>query len=518
MPSKKILVALTPLAILLASPLAAYAQDAKRDFDGTELTDNGDTITNDKTVDLSEDIDFGDGSDGLINNGTLTVGAQAVAPVRVTVLSLEGLKNTGLIDMRNGRVGDVLALPDDYIGTGKSRLGLDVGPGGSDQLIIGDVANGKTAIVLGGLSAQTAVLTGDKGPILVQAGKASASDAFSIENNEIGFIRYGLVFDPSAGSYRLQGQAGQRAYEALKIAEGVNGAWRQTADAWSAHAASLRDGGADTDGAGLWGQVLAQRMDRDDSIAAADRRVETDYRQTTYGGQVGVDLINVRLGDDHVLAGLTAGYLDGKVAFRGLAGQDVKLGVANFGGYLALTHGGYFLNALAKVDRQSIKARVVLDGLAAKFDGTAYGGQIEIGGRSQEDGLAHERLVSIAYVSTRLDDMLVAGQRLDFEDATGFVAKAGVRGTGQNELLGGALITYGAAFVVHDFTIKNRLDFISGGQTEHLTRDGGRTFGQITVGVSFRSQAGAIAFLEAGGDYGGGREGGNLRLGARFGF
>ncbi len=516
LPSKNILAALTPLILLLGSPLAASAQEAPRNFGGTELTDGNDMVTNDKTVDLVEDINFGDGSDALTNNGTITIGGNATAPVRVTLLSLEGLKNNGLIDMRNGRVGDVLTLPDDYNGAGQSRLGLDVGASGADQLVVGDVANGKTAIVLGGLTAQTAVLTGDKGPILVKAGAGSAKDAFSIENSEIGFIRYSLAFD--AGAYRLQGQAGRRAYEALKISEGAGSAWRQTADAWSAHVASLRDAGADADGLGLWGQVLGQRMDRDDDIAVGDRKVSTDYRQTSYGGQMGVDLINVGLGEDHVVAGLTAGYLDTKMRFSGLAGQDVKLGVANFGGYLALTHSGYFLNALAKVDRQSIKARANLDGLAAKFDGTSYGGQIEAGARSGDDGLAYENLVSIAYVSTRLDDMLVAGQRLDFDTAAGFVAKAGVRGTARNDLLGGVLTTYGAAFVAHDLTIKNRLDFVSGDVTEQLSRDGGRTYGQVLAGVSFRASGGAIAFLEAGGDYGGGREGGSLRLGARFGF
>lgn len=518
LPPKRILAALTPLAILLCSPLAANAQEAPRNFGGTELTDGNDTVTNDKTVDLVGDVNFGDGSDALTNNGVITIGANATAPVRVTLLSLDALKNTGLIDMRNGRVGDVLTLPDDYTASGQGRLGLDVSATGSDQLVVGDIANGKTAIVLSGLTAQTAVLTGDKGPILVKAGVGSAKDAFSIENSEIGFIRYSVVFDPAVATYRLKGQAGQRAFEALKISEGVGAAWRQTADAWSAHAASLRDGGEDTNGAGLWGQVLGQRMDRDDDIAQGDRKVSVDYRQTSYGGQMGVDLINVGLGEDHVVAGLTAGYLDTKMRFSGLAGQDVKLGVANFGGYLALSRSGYFLNALAKVDRQSIKAQANLDGLAAKFDGTSYGGQIEAGARSGDDGLAYEKLLSIAYVSTRLDDMLVAGQRLDFDTAAGFVAKAGVRGTARNDLLGGLLTTYGAAFVAHDLTIKNRLDFVSGEQTEHLSRDGGRTYGQVLAGVSFRAASGAIAFLEAGGDYGGGREGGSLRLGARFGF
>jgi outer membrane autotransporter protein len=204
--------------------------------------------------------------------------------------------------------------------------------------------------------------------------------------------------------------------------------------------------------------------------------------------------------------------------FSGVAGQEVKPRVINVGGYVAMTRGAYFLNALAKVDRQSIKARGDVDGIDAKFDGTSYGAQLEVGDRTEGDGMAYEKLLSVNYVSTRLDDMQALSQRLDFGDAAGFVAKAGVRGSLQGDLLGGALTSYGAAFVVHDFTVKNSLDLVSGDQTQHLSKDGGRTYGQITAGVGFRAAGAMITFLEATGDYGGGRQGGALRFGARVGF
>lgn len=505
--------------MILLSPLAAQAAEPSKTFGDTELTSGSDSVTvsSDKTVDLFEDIDFGDGSDGLLNNGVITVGAKATAPVHVTLLSLEGLKNAGLIDMRNGRVGDVLTLPDDYNGTGKARLGLDIGPGGADRLIIGDVANGKTAIVLGGVTAKTATLTGDKGPVLVQAGVDSAADAFSIENAEIGFVRYGVNFDPKTGAYTLKSVAGQRAFEALKVSEGASTVWRQSADAWSAHVAGLRDSGDEVNGAGVWGQAFGGRVDRDDAVAAQGRTVSTDYRQTTYGGQMGVDLINAGLDGGRVLLGVTGGYADSRMRFSGLAGQETKLHVANFGGYMALTRGGYFLNALAKVDRQSIKSRNGPDGIDLDFDGTAYGAQIEAGARSEDDGLSYEKLLSINYVSAHLDDVDAFQQRLDFGRATGFVAKAGLRGAASTDAWGGAFTTYGAAFVVHDFTIKNSLELIDDDQVERLSRDGGRTFGQLTVGLSYRVGR-AIAFVEGTGESGSGREGGGLKLGARFGF
>jgi len=515
--------------MMLLSPLAAHAADKpdvttqdqppSQFFDEKQLTAGDDTLVSERTVDLIQDIDFLDGNDALTNNGVITIGAKATAPVKVTLFSLEALLNKGTIDLRNGHTGDVFTIAGDYSGTGKARLGLDVGPNGADQLVVGDVANGETVITLGVMSAKTAVLTGDKGPILIRAGAGSKAEAFRIENNEIGLIRYGIVFDPTTNTYQLKGIAGQRVYETLKISEGVSSLWRQSADAWSAHVTNLRDAGSDANGGGVWGQAYGGRQDRDDDIAAfAQRSVAVDYEQTTYGGQMGVDLINAGLDDGRITLGLTGGYADSRMQFSGVAGQRVKLSVVNFGGYVAMTNGGFFLNALAKADRQSIKARNTVDGIDAKFDGKAYGAQVEAGHRFGEDGLAYETLLGVNYVSARLDDMETLGQRLDFDNATGFIAKAGVRGSAQSGLLGGALTTYGAAFVAHDFTVKNGVTLVSGGESEHLSKDGGRTFGQLTVGASYRTSSGAITFVEAGGDYGGGRSGGGLRIGARFGF
>lgn len=511
-------------ALVLLPPCLAHAQDGDPSAQGTRqfgdktLTDDDDVITNEKTIDLAGDIDFGDGSDGLTNNGTITIGAGATQPVAVSLLSLEALKNAGAIDLRNGHVGDVLTISGNYNGASKARLGLDVGPDGADKLIVGATANGATSIVLGGLSARTAVLTGDKGPVLVQGGKDTKAGAFTIENYEIGLIHYDLVFDAATTSYRLRGVAGQRAYEALKISEGASNVWRQSADAWSAHVANLRDAGSASEGAGVWGQAYGGRQDRDADVGQIPNRFSADYDQTTYGGQMGLDLINADQDGGRITLGVTGGYADARMRFSGVAGQRVDLRVVNFGGYAAVNRGGYFLNALAKVDRQSIKARNTVDAIDAKFDGTSYGAQVEAGHRFDEDGLAYETLLGVNYVSTRLDDMETLGQRLDFDNATGFVAKAGVRGSAQGLLLGGALTTYGAAFVAHDFTVKNGLTLVSGDASEHLSKDGGRTFGQITVGASYRTEGGTITFAELGGDYGGGRSGGGLRIGARIGF
>jgi len=54
--------------------------------------------------------------------------------------------------------------------------------------------------------------------------------------------------------------------------------------------------------------------------------------------------------------------------------------------------------------------------------------------------------------------------------------------------------------------------------SERLSDDGGRTFGQASLGLNYRTSGGLITFVEANGDYGGGREGGGVRIGARYAF
>lgn len=512
--SRAALAAITPL--LLLTPLAAHAEEPKKIFIDSPLTDEADTITIEKTVDLTEDSDFGGGTDMVTNNSVITIGAHRTAPTTVNLINLETLKNQGLIDMRNGHVGDVLHVTLDYYGaTANSRIGLDIGPNGADKLVVDSTAYGGTMIVLGGVTARTATLTGDNGPVLVQASGATKSGVFRVENGEIGLVRYGLLYDDNAKTYRLKSVAGLRSFELLKVSEGVNQVWRRSADAWSAHVMNQRDSGG-SQGAGVWGQMHGQWLDRDDIVPATGRDLHLGYRQTTYGGQMGVDLINNTTDDSNILLGVTGGYSNARIRFSGVAGQLVKMDGFNLGAYTSLSSGGYFFNALAKVDRQSINVRSEAD--IPDFDATSFGGLVEVGGRSDVDGLGYEQLFSLSYVSSRLDDIPGGGVNLDFDRAAGFLAKAGVRTTLENEVFGGALTFQGGLFLAHDFTVKNAATLSSGDTKERLLDKGARTFGQLSVGLTYKSTDGMIAFLETSGDYGGGREGGSVRIGARYGF
>ena len=91
------------------------------------LTDNDDTVVNTGTFRATGTSDFGAGDDVFTNHGSLVIPAgNAVRSVKFS--NLETFNNSGLIDLRNGQVGDTLTLDGTaYTGSGNSTLGLDVG-------------------------------------------------------------------------------------------------------------------------------------------------------------------------------------------------------------------------------------------------------------------------------------------------------------------------------------------------------------------------------------------------------
>ncbi len=87
--------------------------------------------------------DFGAGIDVVRNSGLVRLtGGKA------TINGLERFENSGVIDLGDGKVGDLLTLSGDYVGRGDAALRLDVNAAvtASDQLVILGNASGSTRI------------------------------------------------------------------------------------------------------------------------------------------------------------------------------------------------------------------------------------------------------------------------------------------------------------------------------------------------------------------------------------
>jgi uncharacterized protein with beta-barrel porin domain len=314
-------------------------------------------------------------------------------------------------------------------------------------------------------------------------------------------------------SYSLKASAGAPVYAALSFESAVQTAWGRSADAWSSHQAALRgDAWAGGTGKGrVWGQAYGSDTDRDGADGGR-------YAQRDTGVQIGADLLqrSTRFGD--TVWGVTAGYATARVeADGGLRKSDVD--TLNLGGYVGLSRGPVFANALVKLDRHQIQTSDRLAGYSAELKGGSWGAQFEVGRRFGSDRFAFEPTASLAYVSSSLDDLNVLGQTLAFQDADGLVAKLGGRAYGQSKLGNGTvLVWYAGAAAARDFSGDQGLTFTSGGTAQDVAGKAGGSFGQATLGVSGRTTHGVTVYVEGDGEFGGGRNGTGLRLGARFGF
>ncbi|MBO9558962.1 MAG: autotransporter domain-containing protein [Caulobacter sp.] len=477
---------------------------------GVKLADGDDTITNTGTFNADRASDFGAGQDRFVNSGALRVGAGASAPIMVGFLGLEHFENAGgLIDMRNGQVGDVLTLPGDYVASGDARLGLDVSKAASDTLVVTGAASGRTAIVLAGVAPDKATLTGG-GAALVKVGAGSAPDAFTIANPDAGFIRFALKYDAASGGYVLVGKAGVSVYRAVKFGSAAQDVWDRSAQGWSNHLAALRDArwGGDLSTGRVWGQVFAASDSRDDQRkiidgAGAATTYDLDYKQDYYGFQFGADLLSKPVGGaGDLVAGVTGGYLKSKLDFA-RSEQKASFDSFNLGGYASLSGSVFYANGLAQYTHHAVDASDADLGYAGSFKGSTYGARLEAGARVPAGGLVLEPNASITYLHSGLKDLQALGQTLDFDTAEGLKGRLGGRVSGQTQLKSGDHLVFSAgAAVVHAFSDDAGVTLVSGGAREHLDDDRAATYGQGTLGVSLTTKRGFTVYAQGQADRG----------------
>ncbi|PNU02218.1 autotransporter [Novosphingobium guangzhouense] len=477
------------------------------------LSAGDDRFTNTGLFRASAGSDFGAGYDVFTNTGTVLVDAPGTMPVSVSFTGLETFANSGLVDMRNGVVGDQLTLPGAFTGSGASRLGLDLvsseaGVMTADRMNVGTVT-GTTQIrlALNGTFYVTPGLT------LVQAGAASSPTAFTLspDTAEVGFVALDLVYRPTTFAYQLVGTPGAGAYRAAKALEGAQSLWYRSADAVTAHLSSVRDGrlsnGANA--GGFWLQMSGGVDKRDEMRAVSQfgitRSYDLDYRQDYFGGQLGFD-IGTMGEKGGVVFGLTGGYLSSSLRFKEATRFDYD-GV-NLGAYASLQAGGFFANALVKYDHYWIDAHGGSTGYKASFGGDAIGAQAEAGARFGSTGFFAEPLASIAYVRTSLDDLDALGQVLDYGRADGLRGKAGLRIGGTRPIGGGNMLTfYASGMAVKEFKGRDGATFVSGPYALALGNRRIGTYGQGSLGLNVTTPGGISGFIEgtldASGEYSG---------------
>ncbi|KQM21521.1 beta strand repeat-containing protein [Novosphingobium sp. Leaf2] len=488
------------------------------------LSSGNDRFTNTGLFHASASSDFGAGNDVFTNTGTVLVDGPGTAPLNVTFTGLETFANSGLLDLRNGTVGDQLTLPGTFTGSGASTLGLDIastaaGVMTADRLNVGTAA-GSTQIQLG--------VTGNvfvtPGVTVVQASAASSATAFTISpaSANVGLVALDVVYRPTTFAYQLVGTPGAGAYRAAKVLEGAQSLWYRSADAVTAHLTSVRDGSFSNgaNAGGFWLQMSGGVDKRDDARAASQfgisRSYDLGYRQDYFGGQIGFD-VGTMGENGGVVFGVTAGYLSSALRFE--EATRFQYDVANVGAYASLRAGGFFANGLVKYDHFWIDANGGSAGYKDRLGGDAIGAQVEAGFRLGSGGFFAEPVASVAYVRTSLDDLQALGQVLDYDRADGLRGKAGVRIGGTIAIGGGNMLTfYASGMAVKEFKGRDGATFVSGPYALALGNRRIGTYGQGTLGINVTTPGGINGFIEGTLDASGNYSGAGGRAGIKIPF
>lgn len=470
------------------------------------LTAGADRIVNSGTFTVGTNPDFGAGNDSFINSGTILVGSGATAVVAPTFTGLESLTNSGTIDLRNGRAGDTLTLPGTYAGA-NGTLGLDILFGTTtvaDQLIVGGIASGTTAIQLNQLAGSQIGL--NSGTVLVRAAPGSDANAFDLAGGplESGFVRLDVVFNPATGTFSLTGAPSDSAFRTINVNEGVRSLWLKSADTVSGQLRARRDalwtqGGGDVAGR-FWlqmhGSVETRGGSRDFNAFGQSRLTRTGYQQDYFGGQIGFDVSGGAGERGGFAFGVTGGYINSSMNFAGSADR-LRFDVVNGGVYGSFTSGNIFVNALGKYDYYWANSNMPGAGFRDDISGGVYGARAEAGVRFGSDSFFIEPAASISYVRNDFDDLALNGTTISFDDDDGLRGRAGGRIGGAFAVGSGAEAAfYIGGNYVHEFKGRDRVTFSGNGQTLDFTNNRLRDYGEAVLGLTIAQSQGISGFME----------------------
>jgi phage shock protein C len=171
----------------------------------------------------------------------------------------------------------------------------------------------------------------------------------------LGFIALTLLFDSPNNNFLLIALPDQPVFETIQQAEMMSNFWYNSADAISAQLEAARDGLAPIgtvrtnslagDGRfGGWVQALAGNVDRETTQSFGNTVFNTSYEQDYQGVQGGLDYQT-----GGTILGVSFGYGKSDADFD-VSANRVRMDGYNLGAYAAFQSGGFFFNAIAKID------------------------------------------------------------------------------------------------------------------------------------------------------------------------
>jgi hypothetical protein len=127
-------------------------------------------------------------------------------------------------------------------------------------------------------------------------------------------------------------------------------------------------------------------------------------------------------------------------------------------------------------------------------------------------------VVSLAYSRTDLDALASQGAVIDFASLNGLRAKAGARLGGAASIAKGQVAYYLGAHLVQELAGEDGVRFTSDATNSAFDNTALDAFGQYQLGVTFTSNAGTTAFVEAKADTSDSYKNYTGRIGVRVAF
>ena len=523
---------------------------------------------------------FSAGAAAINNSGTLTAAGTAGDATSVTsftatdaltvtntgLLAVSGAANFigaagssfanagGLIDMRQGVVGDAVAVSGNFSGGANSRLGVDTFLGGvgskSDQLMIGGNVAANTGIIVHDVNPGPGGFTGPGGiPIVTVAGTSSPADfTLSPQSTVIGggflpinggilrkgLFDYYLVDDP--GVFALVSVPNAVLFQMPVAVTAAQNIWYETALGWEDRQTELRDflhrggtAGANAQGAagltmpvkappqaaagvnpGMWIKGIGSWTTRSDaqtfSVSTLNIPVDLGYKQNIYGVIGGVDFSREEFlsSRDSFVAGLMGGLVSSGLNFNTLP-TTFRYSGGTAGVSATYMNGGFFADALVKADFLRLDGEDLPAGAGTtgtKVNSTTWGALGSIGYHAEFGRGFLEPLATLAFTRTFIEaiGLPAAGVTVGFGDQETFRGALGARfGARLADNSEHALDASIVARVWDQFTGNNTANIANIGAPLVLTDRFTGTFGEVTGHLDWLAKRpGWSAFLAGG--------------------
>ena len=478
-----------------------------------DLTDSNDTFNNDGEWYTGGTSFFGGGYDVLNNTGTSIVAAFDSDVSEDTVFdSLEVLNNSGLISLSDETTGngatnmDTLTVDGDFIGTGASRLELDVfvdadPTGVADMLIVNGSTSGSTVIAVTNTNPADGGIN-TTGIILVDvndAETASESD-FTLEGGfvEAGAVDYRLFFDDATNNFILAGVDGNEVYEPVNFLAGGQSIWYITAQSWLQH--ELISDLADKP-TGAWANILyeagAFEVAQVAELGSLTTEVDNSYHQGTFAALIGYDwaLNGLTTAPGTIEVGAMAGYISSTMSF------DNTETTGTFTGYTLGARASYVSDVFrveGLVKQDVLDLAIDMPTIDASADTTvrSLGAEVEAGYLVYDNGAYKiEAVGNVAHVRTTIDDFSI--DTLDVSFGDGVSTRAAIGFNLSTEFQSASGMTYAPTFTAklwNEFEDQNTATIATGLDT--LEFDAGFTgmFVEVGAGLEFWNTSGFTGF------------------------